>query len=241
VKIRLLLILFSLSTIFLFVEWKTADTSGRDISSTASLLKKKKKKKKKKKTKKKNGTKATKKPVSARDSAAYKKREAKREKNLNKVLDKKAKKQKKLDKASEEAHKPFDDCDSTRLVRTSQDTQLLVKYIKIYRSLGGVCYILHLQDMAKLHQDSVGIYSVQIRPSTDPRAPAAWQTYLYCPIGKPNGKITLISPEGDTLQTCYYQDEKKSGLMTYYKKGKGIIYVEKYVNDEKVWVKKEDE
>ena len=235
-RIRLLVILFSISTLFVFVEWKTADTVNK-VSSDISLSKKKKKKKKKKK----NGSKkTTKKPENARDSAAIKKRQAKRDKNLRKVLDKREKQQKQMAKASADAHKPFDGCDSSKIIRTSQDTQILAKYIKIYRTLGGVCYIMHLQDMAKIVQDSVGLYSVQIKPSNDPRAPAAWQTFLFCPIGKPNGQVMLLSPEGDTLQIANYQDEKKTGLMTWFKKGKGVIYQEKYANDERVWVRKEE-
>jgi len=146
--------------------------------------------------------------------------------------------EKKEDKKTAKENQPLDKCDSSKLVRTSKDTAILIKYIRIYRTLGGVCYILHLQDMAKLHQDSVDVYSVTIKPSSDPRAPAAWQTYLYCPIGKPDGEVLLLSPEGDTVQVAFYKDEKKNGLVTYFKKGKGIIYQEKYANDEKVWERK---
>ncbi len=244
-KIRLLIALFSISTLLFFVGWKTVDASGKTSSSLTMLQKKKIKRKKKKKTSpKKKSTEKEKKPPSPRDSAQVKKREAKREKNLNKLLSKKGKEMKKSDKKTaeieKEAKKPYDKCDSTKLVRTSSDSAILVKYIRIYRTLGGVCYIMHLQEMAKLHEDTVGVYTVHIEPSKDPRAAEAWQTYLYCPIGKPNGEVLLLSPTGDTVQVAFYMNEKKTGLMSWFKKGKGIIYQEKYANDEKVWERKEE-
>jgi hypothetical protein len=40
---------------------------------------------------------------------------------------------------------------------------------------------------------------------------------------------------------CTYANEKKNGVMYYVKKGKGVIYKEKYVDDVKIWEKKEDD
>lgn len=201
--------------------------------------KKPKKQKKKKPTKAKNGTKKT--PQDSAKLAKKKKKADKRhDRNLGKLNKKKEKKAKEVVKAQED-RKDYTKCDSADVVRTSQDTVLLAKYMKIYRSLGGICYIMHLQDMADLKQTSETNYYVQVKESKDPRAPAAWQTFLYCPIGKPNGTIALLSPQGDTIQMCTYQNEMKNGVMYYLQKGKGVVYKEKYVNDIKIWEKKEEE
>ncbi len=244
-RIKFLLLIFSLSTIFCFVEWKSADASHSASSSIENSIKKKKKRKKPKKQKPKKKKKIkTKKQTTARDSVKaekIKKRNQKRiDRNLEK-LDKKKEKKEKIKKKAQDDRKTFDKCDSTDVIRTSQDTLLLAKYIKIYRSLGGICYILHLQKMAELEKTADGFYSVQITNSKDPRAPAAWQTYLYCPIGKPNGTIALMNPEGDTIQMCSYANEMKNGMMYYVQKGKGVVYKEKYVNDIKIWEKKPEE
>jgi hypothetical protein len=243
IKLLFLLIIFSAGT-FISFGWKE-NNSTQTGEKQVELIKKKKKKRKKpkKKKKKSNTTKKTskKQPLDSAQIAKQKKKADKRhEKNKSKLDKKQEKKAKELAK-SQADRKTFDKCDSADVVRTSQDTLLLAKYIKIYRSLGGVCYIIHLQKMADLEQTSEGFYSVQIESSKDPRAPAAWQTYLYCPIGKPNGTVALLSPEGDTVQMCTYANEKKNGVMYYVKKGKGVIYKEKYVDDVKIWEKKEDD
>lgn len=246
-RIRFFLLLFSLSTIFCCVEWKCADVSNSISSTIKNVIKKKKKKKRKKvkkpKPPKKKKIKTKKKPTSKDTvrAAKKKKRDQKQiDKALNKLDKKKEKKAKKKKKAQDD-RKTFDKCDSASVLRTSQDTALLAKYIKIYKSLGGICYIIHLQKMAELEQSAEGFFTVQITKSKDPRAPAAWQTYLYCPIGKPNGTIALINPEGDTIQLCTYLNEKKNGMMYYVQKGKGVVYKEKYVNDIKIWEKKPEE
>lgn len=240
-KFRLLLLAFLSLGIFFSFEWESSGTA-RTGSSQVELLKKKKKRKKPKKKKPKKVKKSKKKAPEDSATLAKKKRKAdkRHDRNLGKLQKKKEKKAKEVVKAQED-RKTYDKCDSADVVRTSQDTALLAKYIKIYRSLGGVCYIMHLQDMADLKQTSEGFYYVQIKESKDPRAPAAWQTYLYCPIGKPNGTIALLSPAGDTIQMCTYLNEKKQGMMYYVKKGKGVIYKEKYNQDVKVWEKKEEE
>ncbi|CAN5838200.1 hypothetical protein BH11BAC7_BH11BAC7_27710 [soil metagenome] len=224
-------------------QWKSGG-SVRSGASQVELMKKKKKRKKPKKAKKKKAKVKSSSKKSPEDSAklAKKKRRAdkRHDRNLAKLNKKKEKKAKEVVKAQED-RKDYSKCDSTDVVRTSQDTLILAKYMKIYRSLGGICYILHLQEMAKLKQTSDGFYYVQVKDSKDPRAPAAWQTFLYCPIGKPNGTIALLSPLGDTIQMCTYLNEKKQGMMYYVKKGKGVIYKEKYNEDNKVWEKKEEE
>jgi hypothetical protein len=231
-------VFFSIATIFCFVEWKSADASRPASSLSEELLKPKKKKKKKSNATKKTSKKA---PVDsakvAKEKAKAEKRHSRNQSKLDKEREKKAKEKIK----AQEDRTAYTKCDSSDVKRTSQDTVLLAKYIKIYRTLGGICYIIHLQKMADLEKTSDGFYSVQIENSKDPRAPAAWQTYLYCPIGKPDGTIALLDPLGDTIQMCTYAHEKKNGMMFYVKKGKGVIYKEKYVDDIKVWEKKPDE
>jgi hypothetical protein len=242
-KFRLLIVLFLATGILFSFQWGNRISARSGAAQAETMKKKKKRKKPKKKKKKSNTTKKTSKkaPVDSAKLAKQKKKTDKRhDKNLGKLEKKKEKKAKTIEKAQED-RKDFTKCDSADVKRTSQDTMLLAKYIKIYRSLGGICYIIHLQDMARLEQTSDGFYTVQIRESKDPRAPAAWQTYLYCPIGKPNGTIALLDPLGDTIQMCTYLNEKKQGMMYYVKKGKGVVYKEKYNEDNKVWEKKEDE
>jgi hypothetical protein len=241
-KTRLLILVFLVMGILFSFEWKSGGTARSGASQVELLKKKKKKRKKPKKKKPKKVKKSTKKTPedSAKLAKKKKKTEKRHDRNLNKLNKKKEKKAKAIVKAQED-RKTYDKCDSADVVRTSQDTALLAKYIKIYRTLGGVCYIMHLQDMADLEKTGDNNYYVQVKESKDPRAPAAWQTFLYCPIGKPNGTIALLSPLGDTIQMCSYLNEKKNGMMYYLKKDKGVIYKEKYVNDVKVWEKKEEE
>ncbi|CAN5326929.1 hypothetical protein BH09BAC5_BH09BAC5_29510 [soil metagenome] len=243
-KVRLFVLIVFLSGILFSFTWtgNTGATHSTDSHQTEILKKKKKKKRKKPKKQKEKKKKVKKKKTDDSAKRAKKKRKAdkRHEKNQGKLDKKNEKKAKEIQKAQDD-RKEYTKCDSADVIRTSQDTAILVKYIKIYRSLGGVCYIIHLQKMAKLINTSDGFYSVQMKESKDPRAPAAWQTYLYCPIGKPNGTIALLDPLGDTIQMCSYLNEKKEGMMYYVKKGKGVIYKEKYAADNKVWEKKEDD
>jgi hypothetical protein len=239
-RFRFIFILL-LSTVMLFsFQWRNLSSASARSTSEETMKKKRKKKPKKKKKKKPSKKTTVKKTDPRKDSIAKAKQTAKQDKKLNKLLDQKEKQKTAAEKAKTKENQKYDKCDSADVVRTSKDTLILAKYIKIYHSLGGVCYIIHLQKMAKIELDSAGFYSVEIKPSNDPRAPADWQTYLYCPIGKPNGRVLLRSPEGDTVQIAYYQDERKTGISSWYKKGKGVIHQERFVNDEKVWVKDEE-
>lgn len=227
------------------IQWSPQSSSSS--SQTEELVKRKKKPKRKKKDKPKKKKKPKQKKEKqkspeqiAKEKAVAKKKHdkqlARQDKMKQKLLEERNKKKDKLDKEREKAHAKYEGCDSTDVVRTSTDSLILAKYIKVYRSLGGICYIIHLQEMAELEKTSEGFYSVTIKPSSDPRAPANWQTYLYCPIGKPDGMVALVSPAGDTVQVCSYKGERKNGLMSFFKKGDGMFYQERYVNDEKVWV-----
>jgi ATP-dependent 26S proteasome regulatory subunit len=223
------------------VQWKSF--GSEDSEQTESVKKKRKKAPKKKKAKKKKAKKqddTKKKELSDKQKEKEKKKKEKRKKQQDKRVaqlhKERDKKNQKIAKEREQAHQVDTECDSTDVTRTSTDTLILKKYIKIYRSLGGICYILHLQDIGTPVKTSDGFYTVMMKQSKDPRAAADWQTYLYCPIGKPDGMVALRSPEGDTVQICSYVAEKKHGMMTYYKKGQGIFYQEKFANDEKVWV-----
>lgn len=239
-KFRFLFILL-LAAAMCCPEWTgvRAAFAGQDTGSNREeVLKKKRKKPKKSKKKKPKKTntskKAAKKPSEEEKKKQAAKKQKKQEKNIQRLADEKEKKEKQKAKAQKK-REDYDKCDSTRIVRTSSDTLQLVKYIKVYHSLGGACYILHLQQMGKLVKTSDGFYNIKMKPSSDPRAPADWQTYLFCPIGKPDGMVALCSPAGDTVQVCSYLGEKKHGLMSWFKKGEGVIHQERYVNDEKVW------
>ncbi|HTL82762.1 MAG TPA: hypothetical protein VL651_13710, partial [Bacteroidia bacterium] len=149
-------------------------------------------KKKKKKKKKHSKHKAPQKVDTAKARKLKAKRDKKHDKNLAKVQKDRAKTATKVAKQRDKGRVDYSDCDSADVVRTSKDTLILAKYMKVYHSLGGICYIIHLQDMADLIKTSDGFYTVEIKKSADPRAPADWQTYLYCPIGKPDGFIALV-------------------------------------------------
>ena len=122
-------------------------------------------------------------------------------------------------------------CDTAKLLRTSQDKAILDKYIKIYNHLGGLCYIIQMQHEARLKQTSDSTYSVKINDKGDPKLREMYQTFLFCPIGKPNGKVALVMPKGDTVQLCTYKNEMKNGLMVWYSKNK-IVYWLKFINDQ---------
>ncbi|GAB4132721.1 MAG: hypothetical protein Fur0041_04330 [Bacteroidia bacterium] len=142
-----------------------------------------------------------------------------------KKKEKKVKKEKKIKKPS--------GCDTAKLVRTSEDPEILKKYTKTYAKFGGLCYILHLQQIGKIKQMSDTSYRIVIKDKGTPESRMDWQTVLFCPIGKPNGLVVLVSPKGDTVQTCQYQNERKNGVMTWWQPGKGVIAAIRYKNDEK--------
>lgn len=238
-KFRFLITLLLAAGICLSIQW-TDSTSSRTDLSGQELVKKKKKKKTKKPKKKKAGSSKEKKedPKKAEKAKAKakkkkEKRTAQQEKKARKLIAERDKKRADQKKEQEKNRGDYSKCDSTDIVRSSKDSLILIKYMRVYKSLGGICYIIHLQEMGRLEKTADGFYSVQMRPSKDPRAPADWQTYLFCPIGKPDGLVALTSPAGDTIQTCNYVGEKKEGMMTYYK-NKKVFYVEKYTNDNKI-------
>jgi hypothetical protein len=130
-------------------------------------------------------------------------------------------------------------CDTNKIRRTSNDTILLMKYKKVYRNFGGLCYVLHLQQLGKIKKSSDSTYYVKMGATGDKQIRLDWQTYLYCPIGKPNGLVVLINPDGDTIQACNYFNEMKHGTMSWFQKKKGIVHQEIYENDEKKYKPKE--
>lgn len=237
-KTKFLLALLFVFSIGISLQW-TGASAYADTHSAEMVKKKKKKKKKDKKPKKKKSKKQKEvdpkkeEKRKAKEKKKKEKRKAEQEKQAQKLHEERVRKKEKLAKQQEKSRGDYSHCDSADVVRTSKDSLLLAKYIKVYRGLGGICYIIHLQEMGRLENTSEGHYYVEMRASKDPRAPADWQTYLYCPIGKPNGLVALVSPVGDTIQTCTYQNEMKEGVMRYYK-NKKVFYEEKYVSDNKV-------
>ncbi|MCA6362707.1 MAG: hypothetical protein IM638_06690 [Bacteroidetes bacterium] len=194
--------------------------------------------KKKKKKKKKKQASPTAKPQTEKEKAKAKKLEEKKQRQRDKSVAKVQKEREKKNKKKQEemdAQKPvYTKCDSADVVRTSTDTLLLKKYIKVYQSLGGICYIIHLQKMGNIKKSGEGMYYVKMKQTDDKREIANWKTYLFCPVGKPDGTVALINPEGDTIQQCTYKAERKNGSMIFYKQGGKIAYQEEYVNDVRV-------
>lgn len=110
------------------------------------------------------------------------------------------KKDKKKKKKKKKKPKPVkSDCDPKSLTRTSADSMILKKYVAIYKNLGGVCYIKQLQKMGKLEKTDEGKYTVFLGKSKDANDRMAWSTYMYCPIGKPDGSVALVQETGDTI------------------------------------------
>ncbi len=144
------------------------------------------------------------------------------------------KKDKKKKKKKKKKPKPVkSDCDPKSLTRTSADSTILKKYVAIYKNLGGVCYIRRLQKMGKLEKTDEGKYTVYLGKSKDANDRMAWSTYMYCPIGKPDGSVALVQETGDTIQYCTYKNEMKNGIMYWLKPRYGIVGMQEFVNDEK--------
>jgi len=140
---------------------------------------------------------------------------------------KKKKKKKKKDKP------PKSDCNPNSLTRTSADSVILKKYVELYKSLGGVCYIKTLQKMGELEKTGEAQYTVYLGKSKNPEDRMAWTTYMYCPIGKPDGCVALVQESGDTVQYCTYKNEMKHGMMIWLKPRYGIVAAFEFINDEK--------
>lgn len=151
------------------------------------------------------------------------------------------KKKKKKDKKKKKKKKkaPKSNCDAGKLDRTSADSTILNKYVTLYKDLGGVCYIKMLQEMGEIEKTGIsemtgeGNYTVYLGKSKSPDDRMAWTTFMYCPIGKPDGFIALVQPSGDTVQYCTYKNERKEGKMVWLKPRYGVIANFVFINDEK--------
>lgn len=153
--------------------------------------------------------------------------------NSSELTLKKKKKDKKKKKKSKKKKPPKSNCNANSLTRTSADSLILKKYVNLYRDLGGVCYIRKLQEMGDLEKTGEGQYTVFLGKSKTPDDRMAWTTYMYCPIGKPDGSVALVQATGDTVQYCTYKNEMKNGFMYWLKPRYGIVAVFEFVNDEK--------
>lgn len=145
------------------------------------------------------------------------------------------KKKKKKDKKKKKKNKkpPKSNCDPNSLTRTSADSLILKKYVNLYKDLGGVCYIRKLQEMGELEKTGEGQYTVYLGKTKTPDDRMAWTTYMYCPIGKPDGCVALVQATGDTVQYCTYKNEMKNGMMYWLKPRYGIVATFEFINDEK--------
>lgn len=141
---------------------------------------------------------------------------------------------KKKKKKKEKKKKPAkSNCNPKDLDRSSEDSVILKKYVELYKDLGGVCYIKKLQDMGKLEKTDEGKYTVYLGKSKSPDDRMAWTTFMYCPIGKPDGAVALVIESGDTVQYCTYKNERKEGTMYWLKPRYGVVAQFVFVNDEK--------
>ncbi len=150
---------------------------------------------------------------------------------VSSLMKKKKKKDKKKKKKKKKPAKS--NCDPAKLARTSADTIILNKYVTLYKDLGGVCYIKKLQDMGELEKTGEGEYTVYLGKSKTPDDRMAWTTFMYCPIGKPDGCVALVQASGDTVQYCTYKNERKEGRMIWLKPRYGIVANFEFINDEK--------
>lgn len=149
------------------------------------------------------------------------------------VVAAKKKKKKKKDKKKKKKKAPKSNCDAKSLDRTSADSVILNKYVALYKDLGGVCYIKKLQDMGEMEKTGEGAYTVYLGKSKTPDDRMAWTTYMYCPIGKPDGSVALVIASGDTVQYCTYKNERKEGFMYWLKPRYGVIATFEFRNDER--------
>lgn len=140
---------------------------------------------------------------------------------------------KKKPKKKKPTKKPKSNCDPKVLDRTTADSVILNKYVEMYKGLGGVCYIKKLQDMGKMEKTGEGAYTVYLGKTKSPDDRMAWTTYMYCPIGKPDGSVALVMATGDTVQYCTYKNERKEGKMIWLKPRYGVVAVFEFINDEK--------
>lgn len=140
---------------------------------------------------------------------------------------------KKKPKKKKPAKKPKSNCDPKVLDRTTADSVILNKYVEMYKGLGGVCYIKKLQNMGKIEKTGEGAYTVYLGKTKSPDDRMAWTTYMYCPIGKPDGSVALVMATGDTVQYCTYKNERKEGKMIWLKPRYGVVAVFEFINDEK--------
>jgi hypothetical protein len=156
--------------------------------------------------------------------------------HISEFMKKKKKKKKKKEKKKKP---PKSNCNPSSLKRTTADSIILKKYVALYKDLGGVCYIKKLQEMGDIEKTGTSemtgesCYTVYLGKSKTPDDRMAWTTFMYCPIGKPDGFVALVQPSGDTVQYCTYKSEKKEGKMVWLKPRYGIIANFDFINDEK--------
>ena len=143
------------------------------------------------------------------------------------------KKKDKKKKKKKKKKQPKSNCNAANLIRTSSDSVILKKYVNLYKDLGGVCYIKKLQEMGDIIKTGEGQYTVYLGKSKTPDDRMAWTTFMYCPIGKPDGIVALVQSTGDTVQFGTYKNEMKNGRMVWLKPRYGVVAVFDYINDEK--------
>jgi hypothetical protein len=120
------------------------------------------------------------------------------------------------------------------VVRTSDNDNILKKYIAIYKCYGGERYIVTLQQKYKLKKVNDTIFQVIIKDKgrlvyeDEPE----WADFLWCPIGKPNGAIILIDGEGEKRREYNYKNEMLNGKVIWWNSDETILQESVYANDE---------
>src|ERR1700691_1408274 len=93
-----------------------------------------------------------------------------------------------------------------KLVRTSNDSVILKKYVEQYKSQGGELYIIMLQQKYKPSKTSDTTYTLVVTQQDlqANEASPSWSDFLFCPIGKPNCKMIATDGVGTKIQEYVY-------------------------------------
>jgi hypothetical protein len=121
-----------------------------------------------------------------------------------------------------------------KLIRTSQDSNLLKGYIELYKHNGGELYIIMMQQKYKLSKEKDTIYKLVISPQDEAETGKdhpEWNDFLYCPIGKTNGTIIVLNADGEKMQEWHYRNEKKEGFVYWYNTDNSISNTFVYKDD----------
>ncbi|HXB10579.1 MAG TPA: hypothetical protein VNZ45_01225 [Bacteroidia bacterium] len=120
-----------------------------------------------------------------------------------------------------------------KLSRTSNDSAILKKYIEQYKNQGGELYIIMLQQKYKPDKTNDSTYTLIItqQDMESNEASPSWSDFLFCPIGKPDGKIIALDGVGNEIQRYVYKNEKKNGITIWFDAANSSNTKFNYVDD----------